>query len=55
VGGLPWLNPADFRGVKPERPKIKKIKKIIYLFIFNFIFGLSLLGASGPAGSPAKI
>jgi hypothetical protein len=35
VGGLPWLNPADVHGVKPEgRKKITiKIKiKIILLF-----------------------
>jgi hypothetical protein len=41
VGGLPWLNPTDVRGVKPEGGKnkyinsIKKFKKI-------------LLGAGGP-------
>jgi hypothetical protein len=35
VGGLPWLNPAEFRGVKPEGPKKKKKTKII---IFYFLF-----------------
>jgi hypothetical protein len=48
VGGLPWLNPAEFRGVKPEgKKRIKKIKKIkMFFFVF---FGMSLLGAGGPA------
>jgi hypothetical protein len=27
VGGLPWLNPADFRRVKPEGQKKKKKKR----------------------------
>jgi hypothetical protein len=26
VGGLPWLNPAEFRRVKPEGPKKRKTK-----------------------------
>jgi hypothetical protein len=31
VGGLPWLNPANVRGVKPEGRKNKnKNKKIIF-------------------------
>jgi ABC-type phosphate transport system permease subunit len=41
VGGLPWLNPADVRGVKPEGRKKKKKKKqfIFYiLYILYFIY-----------------
>jgi hypothetical protein len=45
VGGLPWLNPTDVRGVKPEGGKIKNLnKKNLFLF-FNIFF---LLGAGGP-------
>jgi hypothetical protein len=49
VGGLPWLNPAEFREVKPDGPKQKKKqKKNKIYFYFYFYFGLSLLGAGGP-------
>jgi hypothetical protein len=39
VGGLPWLNPTDVRGVKPKERKIKikiKIKEIIRFFVEIF-------------------
>jgi hypothetical protein len=37
VGGLPWLNPTDVRGVKPEgRKKNLKFKKKLFLFYFYF-------------------
>jgi hypothetical protein len=42
VGGLPWLNPAEL-SPKDQKKKFKKKKN------FNFFFGLSLLGAGGPA------
>jgi hypothetical protein len=38
VGGLPWLNRAEFRRIKPEGPTKKKIIIIFYYFLLFFIF-----------------
>jgi hypothetical protein len=48
VGGLPWLNPADIRGVKPGGGEKKKKKKTIFGF-FIFIFPA---GHKQPHGAP---
>jgi hypothetical protein len=49
VGGLPWLNPAEFRRVKPEGPKKIKIKIKIYFILF---FGPFLARRRRPRGAP---
>jgi hypothetical protein len=44
VGGLPWLNPTDVCGVKPEERKKIKNKKIK-----NFLLSV---GRKRPRGAP---
>jgi hypothetical protein len=53
VGGLPWHNPADVRGVKLEGRKNKKIKQKKQFFIFIFIF-FPPVGCRRPRGAPRR-